>query len=99
MVGVVQQKIPGRKYQQVVSEDQNLKHLFIVMLSAYSDDPQNRKLTEESSVGKTAIVVPFIPYFPKDDVITSAGFSKKALYYDYSYFDRSGHQKASGGSE
>jgi hypothetical protein len=81
IVKIIQQKIPGRVRQKVVSEEENLKHLFLVALSTYTNEPQNRHLEAESSVGKTAVAVSIEPFFPPEDIIAAASLSKKSLYY------------------
>jgi len=72
-----------KKQATVVGETNNLKIIFLVLRSAYSDDPQNLNLEEETRVGKTALIKPFFELFPKNDMIIAAGMTKKSIFYDY----------------
>lgn len=79
---IIQNKGGGKTWSDVVGEENNLKMLFLIMLSTYSNNPQNVKLTGESSTGKTAMVMPVTKLFPSDNLILAKGISSKALYYE-----------------
>ena len=79
IIEIIQNKIQGRQYCGVIKEEKNLFHIFLVFLSAYKD-PQNRKLSEESSVGKSHIVLVMVPFFPSEDFIIG-NLTPKAIYY------------------
>lgn len=69
---------------KTVTHDQVTKQLvFLVALSAYTENPLNLFLRGESSIGKTYNVVQALQYFPPDDVLMLGGLSPTALVHDY----------------
>lgn len=69
--------------KKVVFEEDNLRIIYLVCLSALTSDPLNLKVVGASSDGKTAMVTPVIAYFPKHMIWPLQSMSKKSLYYTY----------------
>lgn len=90
IVEVVRDVGEHKKQASVVGETNNLKLIFLIFMSAYSDDPQNLNEEEESRVGKTALIKPFLDLFPKENLIVAGGMSKKSVYYDYAISEDDG---------
>ncbi len=82
IIKVVKREVAGTS-QRVIFEDNNLKVIFLVCLSAVTNSPLNLKIVGQTSEGKTIMVTTIIKYFPKKMVIAAQSLSPKSLYYDH----------------